>query len=66
MRVDGVNFVESACVPMGKDKFVAEMSESFFLDIPERDRKKKLADIYDLMSPPKAGKKSASKKEDNK
>ena len=66
MIVDGVTFVESACVPMGKDKFVAQMSECFFLDLPVNERKKKLADIYDLMSPPKAGKKSASKKEDNK
>ena len=63
MIIDGVTFVESACVPMGKDKFVAEMSEAHFLDLPVKERRKKLADAYDIMSPPKSGKKSASKGE---
>ena len=61
MIVEGVNFVESACVPMGKENFISEFSEVFWLDRPIEDRRKILADAYDMMCPPKQGQKKPPK-----
>jgi hypothetical protein len=66
MIVEGVNFVESACVPMGKQGFVKEFEEVFWLDRPIEERRKILADTYDLMCPPKQGKKKPASKVDKK
>lgn len=66
MIVDGVNFIESACVPMGKARFVKEFETVFFQDRPLEQRRQVLSDAYDMMSPPeKEGKKkkSASKED---
>lgn len=62
MNFEGVTFVESECVKMGKAKFVKELSAVHWLDRTLDERKQMLADAYDMMSPPK-GKTSASKEE---
>ncbi len=61
MIIEGVNFVESACVPMGKSKFISEMEGAYWLDRPIEQRRQMLADAYDMMCPPKQGKKKPPK-----
>lgn len=48
MIVEGVNFVDSVCLAMSEDEFVAKHLV-FFKDLKESDRKKKLRRIYAKM-----------------
>ncbi len=68
MIVEGVNFVETACVPMGKERFVKEFETVFFQDRPLENRRKLLSDAYEMMNPPKkeGKKKKSASEEDNK
>ena len=66
MTFEGVTFVEEACVPMGKEKFIEHHKDAFWEDRDEATRKKMLADAYDMMSPPKPDKKKPASKVDKK
>lgn len=63
MIFEGVNFVESACVPMGKEEFVKKFSGVHYQDRQPDERERMLSDAYDLMSPPeKEDKRKPAKK----
>lgn len=68
MIVDGVNFVDSACLKMSKEEFIEHHKDAFWLDRDEEVRKQMLADAYDMMSPHKkeGKKKKSASEEDNK
>lgn len=66
MIIEGVNFVETACIPMGKEGFVSEFETVFFQDRPLEQRRKVLSDAYDMMCPPKPGKKKSASKTEKK
>lgn len=65
MIVEGVSFVEDVCVKMSREEFIERHKDAFWQDRDEAVRRQMLGDAYDMMSPPKRGKKSASKVEKN-
>lgn len=49
MIVDGVNFIDDACLKMSKADFVKAHSDVFWLDKEKKERVKALSEAYDLM-----------------
>lgn len=52
IKFEGVTFVVSAIKDMSKDKFIKKFQDVYWLDRTEKQRKKMLSDVYDVIVPP--------------